>query len=331
MGRLILVFFLLALAAAACGDRGGDGPPPTAAGVEAPSSLPAAPSASTAPPEGSTPRPGTAPGVTHGTLQHGGLGRTYRLYVPAGIAAGGRAPLVLGLHGGLGSGDQFAANSRFEALAAQERFIVAFPDGVDRTWNGGGCCGGAARKDIDDVGFLAALIEELGKDLPIDRGRVFITGHSNGGIMAFRFGCERPQLVRAIAPVAGSMEIPSCDAPSGTSLLAIHGDSDQSHPLEGGQGPRSIAGVPFTSMAVSLERWTQAMRCETTPTHSTEGALTTTSWKQCRDGAVASLVVIAGADHPWPGGTTRPATEGRTSTAMDATAEIWRFFEALGE
>jgi len=319
--KLLAVFLLFCLAVFGMGCRDKSGADPTPSLAE--------PSATAAALERNSPAVAPAAGVTHGTLRHDDAERTYRLFVPSGVAPGELMPLVVGLHGGLGWGDQFAANSRFEATAQAEGFIAVFPDGQNRTWNGGNCCGAAARNDVDDVGFLAELIDDLAGRLPIDRDRVFVTGHSNGGIMAFRFACERPALVKAIAPVAGSLEIKSCPAPAGTSLLAIHGDSDRSHPIEGGQGPRSIAGVDFVSMEDSMAMWTKAMGCEATPEHRTTGAITSTAWTQCKDGSRASYLVVAGADHPWPGGTGGVASGVDASTALDATAAIWAFFESL--
>lgn len=318
---IVLVALWTALLMVACGDSDKDCGGPGCGGApthDFPATVDAQRTAGV-PPEG----------VSHFTLSFGGVVRSYRIYVPD-LPQDHEVPLVVALHGGLGTGDQFAAASRFEAKAQAEGFIVVFPDGVDRTWNGGKCCGGAARKNIDDVGFLAALIEELSKKLPVDRERVFMTGHSNGGIMSFRFGCERPDLVRAIAPVAGSLEVRDCKPSATTSLLAIHGDADKNHPLEGGEGDRSIAGVPFVSMARSLELWSDGMECEANPQHSVVGAITSTVWVACRDGAKASFLVIAGADHPWPGGASgTTAVQGRTSTALDATAAVWSFFEKL--
>ena len=268
-------------------------------------------------------------GVSHATLTSGGLERTYRLFVPSNAKASDKLPLVIGLHGGLGWGDQFAANSNFETLAEAEGFIVAFPDGTNRTWNAGSCCGQASSKNIDDVDFLASLIQHLAATLPVDGNRIYMTGHSNGGMMSFRFGCERPDLVRGVAPVAGSLELPKCQPTRGTSLLAIHGDADQNHPIEGGEGDRSIAGVPFVSMDDSLSRWTGGMQCEANPSHSTSGALTTTLWKGCRDGATATFIVIADADHPWPGGVARAGVQDRVSDKLEATLAVWSFFKTL--
>ena len=268
------------------------------------------------------------PGASAGEITVGGRTRTYRQFLPSAVSSGTPLPLVIGLHGGLGTGAQFAQASDFETLAERERFIAVFPDGVGRTWNGGRCCGQAAREQLDDVAYLASLIDHLAAAVPVDRARVFMTGHSNGGIMAWRFACERPDLVTAVAPVAGSLEVSRCASPRGTSLLVIHGDADQSHPLEGGEGPRSIAGVAFTSVAASLAIWTSSMGCSAQVETRSEGALTTSTWSGCRDGSRTRLVVIAGADHPWPGSRVIRLSDlqGEASQALDATAAAWAFF-----
>lgn len=264
-------------------------------------------------------------GVTTGALEHDGIVRSYRLFVPDDLQA--PSHLVIGLHGGLGSGEQFAEATGYDTLAAQKKFVMVYPDGVNRTWNGGRCCGRAQREDIDDVGFLAALVEHLAQRIPIDSEHVFMTGHSNGAIMTFRFACERADLVAAVAPVAGSLEIGDCPATRGVSLLLIHGDSDLNHPLEGGEGERSLAGVAFASVGESMARWTEAMGCEAPEPSTEEGPLTTTEWPSCRDGTLARTVIIAGADHPWPGGTVgAPEIQGTPSNDLDATAATWAFF-----
>lgn len=270
-------------------------------------------------------------GVSHGTLKFSGGDRTYRLFIPDGQPPASGWPLLVGLHGGLGWGDQFAANSQFEATAAREAFVAVFPDGLQNTWNGGGCCGFASRTRVDDVGFLAALIRDLEARLPVDKNRVFMTGHSNGAIMAFRFGCERADLVKAIAAVAGSLEVPECKPSHGVSLLAIHGDADQNHPISGGEGPRSIAGVPFTSMETTLALWGRGMACPAGTYSTVEGLLTTTVWSACRDGAAMRYIVIAGADHPWPGSKPNSLNpnQGAVSQALNATETIWSFFAGL--
>ena len=111
-----------------------------------------------------------AVGSTEGTLRTAdGRDRTYHLYVPPNLEPGTPVPLLVALHGGTGWGTQFEQNSGFDQLADRYGFIVVYPDGVGvgrngtalRTWNGGGCCGPAARQEVDDVGFIRQLVEQL--------------------------------------------------------------------------------------------------------------------------------------------------------------------------
>jgi len=334
--KLILAFAMLAcavLAFAACRGKESNGSTSTPAATEA--TQPAAsPTAAVSPAASSTPAAtaskGAATAVTHSSMKFGGEERTYRLYVPTSLKPGTKVPLVVGLHGGLGSGDNFAQVSGFEDVAQSEGFIVVFPDGVKggmgSTWNAGGCCGQAQRANVDDVGFLAALIDMLEQQEPIDPARVFMTGHSNGAMMSFRFGCERPELVKAIAPVAGTIETPDCKPAHGTNLLTIHGDADENVPIDGGIGSRSIAGVPFNSMAKTMEMWTTGMNCGA-PTTTTAGAVTTSTWAGCKDGTVARYIILAGQTHAWPGG----PRQGATPAALDATKAVWAFFKGFNQ
>ena len=321
------VALVVALLAVGCGGGGGNTPAATQTG---PSPTEAA---TTAARPNSTSPAAVAAGTSHASLVSGGLTRTYRLFVPpqAKDAKPKSLALVVGLHGGLGTADQFAETSQFETFGARDGFVVVFPDGIDRTWNGGRCCGGSVTKKVDDVGFLAQLIETLSSQLPIDPSRVFMTGHSNGAIMAFRFACERAGLVAGVAPVAGSIEIPDCKPSRGVALLTIHGDADQNHPIGGGKGTRSVAEVPFNSMDDTLRAWTQGMGCSDAPARTTAGPLTTTTWKNCRDGVSVQYVIIAGADHPWPGSADRRASalQGVPTQLLDATATVWAFFKGL--
>jgi len=131
--------------------------------------------------------------------------------------------------------------------------------------------------------------------------------------------------------VAGSIEIPDCKPSRGVPLLTIHGDADQNHPIGGGKGTRSVAEVPFNSMDDTLRAWTQGMGCSDAPARTTAGPLTTTTWKNCRDGVSVQYVIIAGADHPWPGSADRRASalQGVPTQLLDATATVWAFFKGL--
>src|SRR5690349_9751260 len=119
-------------------------------------------------------RPGRA---AWGRLDHGGVERPYRVVAPARVL-GTSAPLVLALHGGGGVPRGMALMTRFDAAALREGFVVAYPAGLDRSWNAGACCGPAARGGVDDVGFVVALIDRFVERLGVDERRIFVTGFS---------------------------------------------------------------------------------------------------------------------------------------------------------
>ncbi len=177
-------------------------------------------------------------------LEVDGSTRTYHLYVPRSLPD--RAvPLLVALHGGLGSGTQFEQNTDFDGLAEANRFIVVYPDGTptgygpDRlVWNAGGCCGWAeaSRNNVDDVAFIGALIGHLESTYRIDPHRVFVTGHSNGALLAFALACQLSPMVDAIAVQAGALMEPSCHPAAPVSVMEIHGTDDQNIPINGGRG-----------------------------------------------------------------------------------------------
>jgi polyhydroxybutyrate depolymerase len=119
------------------------------------------------------------------------VARTFQLVVPASYdptSLGAGAPLVLDLHGLTSNGKQQALLSSFSSLAASEGFIVANPEGLGNSWNAGmgfSCCGSSGTNNVDDVGFLKALVKHVAQKWCIDEARVFASGMSNGGLMRF--------------------------------------------------------------------------------------------------------------------------------------------------
>jgi len=314
----------------------GELPPPEATvtlGATEPTDVPVAPSETEAP-DPTVPQPTMAqqlpgPRTEVATLAIGGRERTWLLYVPSTLPPG-PAALIIGLHGGFGSGEQFERTARFNEQAEAGRFLAAYPDGTGafRTWNGGLCCGYAVRENVDDVAFIEAMVDTISAEYSVDPARVYATGHSNGGIMALRLACESGRF-RAVGAVAGSLEVPQCNPSRSVSTLLIHGDADESHPLEGGRGPQSVSSVDFTSVAASMAVLAPAMGCSGGSQDNVIGAITTTIWLGCPPGVVVELQVVAGASHNWPGGVAGVIFGSDPSDELDATAELWAFFDQL--
>lgn len=257
-----------------------------------------------------------------------GLPRTFHLFRPATLPA--MAPLVVMLHGGYGSGLQAEGSYGWDAEAALGHFIVSYPDGINHVWNaGGGCCGEAARDNINDVGFITQMVAAIEQEVPIDKARVFATGISNGGILAYDLACNT-EIFAAIGPDSAT-ELATCPSPAPISIIHIHGTADPIIKYDGGPGQNVGAVIDGPAIPALNARWRAIDQCAP-PVVSVSG-LVTTSIADCPSNRQVELITIAGAGHQWPGGA--PNALGQRilhtappSTALNATAVIWQFFAA---
>ncbi len=175
------------------------------------------------------------------TIESGGASRTFHLYRPQGLTDA--VPVVVMLHGGFGNGAQAERSYHWDAEADNGHFLVAYPDGLNRAWNAGTCCGEPGRLNTDDVGFISAMVGAIEREIPVDRERIYVTGMSNGAMMALRLGCQSDTFA-AIAPVAGTL-LTDCSAARPASVLQIHGTADDRVPYHGGPGKAfAINGSP---------------------------------------------------------------------------------------
>jgi polyhydroxybutyrate depolymerase len=278
------------------------------------------------------------PGDYRFELQLGGRERSYLVHVPPQAAAGA-LPVLLSLHGGGGNAQQHRQSSGMDAAADRDAYIAVYPNGSGRlgerllTWNAGNCCGYAQRENVDDVGFIAALLDDLGRRAAIDQRRIYLAGHSNGGMMAHRLGEALPQRFAAIAAVAGA-HVPTGSAGRALPVLQIHSVDDPRALYYGGLGPPfplSNSRVLHASVDETLAAWVRRDGCDASATEREARQAGGDSarllvYGHCRDGAEVALWKLSGAGHGWPGGT--PVLEallGPATKVIDANTEIWRF------
>jgi polyhydroxybutyrate depolymerase len=266
-------------------------------------------------------------GASTHSIEVGGVSRTYIVYRPA--ARPPAAPLVVMLHGGFGSASQAEKSYGWDAEADQGHFLVAYPDGLNHAWNtGGGCCGTPGRTGVDDVGFITAMVAAIERQAPVNTGRVYATGISNGGIMAYTLAC-RTSVFAAIGPDSAT-ELGSCPAPRPLSVIHIHGTADTRIPYQGGEG-QGVAHIDGPSVPSLNARWRAIDHCAA-PVARTAGTVTTAT-ASCPGGRAVELITIAGAGHQWPGSAPKPLIQrilgtDPPSTALNATQVIWQFFAA---
>ncbi len=235
------------------------------------------------------------------------------------------------LHGGFGTGAQAERSYHWDSEADSGHFLVAYPDGLNRAWNAGTCCGQPQNANFDDVGFIVTMVAAIEKQMPIDPARVFGTGMSNGAMMSLRLGCQT-DLFAAIAPVAGTL-VTECSHAHPTSVLQIHGTADDRVPYNGGPGKAFAAnGTPRVNgpSVVSVNAtWRSIDGCGPPASNTAESVTTETAG--CPNGRAVELISVADAGHQWPGGVPSPLVEKiagipAPSTALNATDTIWQFF-----
>lgn len=197
--------------------------------------------------------------LTTETLTSGGLLRSYRVACPADLDPGALAPVAVCFHGAGSNGEAAAQNFGFLEEALERGWIAVFPDGAAfpsdpglTTWNAGDCCGPALGQQVDDVGFFADVLQDLAAAYPADLASVCVSGFSNGGMLTYRIGADRPDLVAAIAPVAASLQSGPPSAPVPTA--SFFGFQDSIVPFDGGLGGGDLGGgaLLFDSQLNSL-------------------------------------------------------------------------------
>jgi polyhydroxybutyrate depolymerase len=246
---------------------------------------------------------------------------------------------VLSLHGRLGQGRNQQRLTGLDAVADEAGFIVVYPDGVDRSWADGRGSSPADEANVDDVGFLSALIDHFLLTYGADGHRVYVTGMSNGGMMSYRLACELSGRIAAIAPVAAQMSealAARCAPTRVVPQVAFLGTEDPLMPFDGGEVANDRGSV--LSAARVREWWARRNGCP-------EGGPEVTEWEDrapsdgtrvrlethtgCREGSEVILYVLEGGGHTWPGGPQYLPVSmiGHTSRELDASRTAWEFFQ----
>jgi polyhydroxybutyrate depolymerase len=210
-------------------------------------------------------------------------GRPYDLKVPAGYDPAKPAPLLLELHGFVLASepapwdDEEAANL-FAPEADKRGIFLALPHATKDPglnhyfWNATDACCDFDKLGTNDIGYIAAVIEDIQKQYNIDPKRIFAFGHSNGGFMVNRLACDLASKVAGVVSLAGAAygDPSKCAASAPIAYLQVHGDADKTVSYTGGP-PMGIAGLADAPGAVETTKdWAAKNRCK--PTADTSGA-----------------------------------------------------------
>jgi polyhydroxybutyrate depolymerase len=271
-------------------------------------------------------------------IKHNQEERSLLLRKPKALI-GSKAPAIIVLHGGGGSGHSAEKITNFTRKALPHGFMVAYPSGTGRlsflqtgkVWNAVHCCGYAMENQIDDIDFIHQLINDLVRNHNADPKRIYVTGMSNGAMLTHLIGIHLSDKVSAIAPVVGGMfggeETPSVAVPT----LIINGAQDSVIKLRGGAigrvHKRAYDGTPFKPSSYQAQFWAQANRCglDYTTRDLRNGNLTVFTY-DCPSHADVIYYVVNDGNHSWPGGKRGRKGADKPSNTIDATQVIIDFF-----
>lgn len=280
-------------------------------------------------------------GDTTGKISSGGRVRTFLVHVPRSYEGSKSVPLLISFHGHGGTGATQAKLTHMSSVADENGFIVVYPDGVDHAWNDGRPGINGADEGIDDSGFTRDLVHYLESRLSIDSHRIYATGFSNGGFMCYRVARDLPDLVAAVAPIAGllSQELAGqFTSSTPISILIIAGTADPLIPFTGGEVAANLMagrGVVYSAhetarFFVKLDECSSQGSTVSLPnTVRLDGATATrTTWTGGRHQTEVQLYTVLGGGHTWPGGLQYSPVRitGPTCRDFDASRVIWEFF-----
>jgi polyhydroxybutyrate depolymerase len=263
------------------------------------------------------------------TLMVEGHNRVAYVHVPAALNPSKKYPLVIGYHGGAGNARGYIEQSQLFVKGDQAGFIVVCPEGTSiagvgdhRVWDSGPEYALSSRR-ADDILFTMQLIDKISALYPIDPNRIYATGFSNGGQMAYRIALELSSRIAAVAAMSGGRLAGGLSPSRPVPMLHIHGTADGVYPIEGGLGPYSIGRTPHVGISSVIAEW-----CK----FNGAGRIPQITW---HDGwemrlhagpAPVELVLVKGMGHQIAGGLDDRLPHQAMRDAPDATKLALKFF-----
>lgn len=270
------------------------------------------------------------------TLIHQGIERRYVVHVPGGVP--GPRLLLIALHALTRQ-----PWSLFDAIAVREGFVLAYPQALEGRWSywrGGGVMLPGRDEEVDDAGFIVAVVDQLVAEGVADPGRVFVTGSSRGALMTWTLACQNPARFAAAAPLLCGMtaaQLAACAPAGALPIVAVAGTADPVQPYDG----ETVPGSPrLLSIPKTMEFWRRQHGCTSQimrelahrdPLDPTRTEVV--EWTGCSTGGLVMLYRVVGGGHLPPG--YAPETEqqrpnfGRRGRDFETAEELWQVFRSI--
>jgi len=220
--------------------------------------------------------------------------------------------------------------SDMRPIADSAGFILVYPQGLPEPNTSSSKGGGnvwtykdaSTTTSVDNLGFVAAMIDKLASKYNIDEKRVYASGYSDGGAFSYELACRLSNRIAAIGVVARSMDIEtynSCSPTHPTAVLTIHGTKDDYDGI-------IYQGITYFPSLNDVNRyWVNHNHTDTIPTvvqlpdlNTTDGSTVELYSLNNGDGGVSvEHYKVIGGGHDWPG------SFGNMN--INSSLEIWKF------
>ena len=250
-----------------------------------------------------------APGIEDRSITSNGVARSYLRRVPQGYDARRPAPLVMSIHGFAEGSVIHTQMSEMGPIADANGIVVVYPQGLGSPprWDN--------RIGSPDLAYIGHVLDEVERDLCIDRRRVFVQGLSMGAFMTSSVACQYAGRVAAVGMVAGMLDVPGCAPSRKVPAVTFHGTED--------------TFVPFGPIPGNVAAWAERNHCATQPREDFVADDVTLVKYLCPVGAEVGFYRIAGGGHAWPGSEFSRQIEGvvgYTTFSIDASEIMWNFY-----
>lgn len=270
--------------------------------------------------------------------------RFYEVHLPSGYDENKPNALVLNFHGGGGSPSDQRTQSKMDEVSDRHGFIVVYPagTGIEKNrnlfFNAGNVYGYARENNVNDIGFVESIINDLENRFNIDKKRIFATGFSNGAKFCYLLADRLSHLIAAIGPVSGTMAFPKseCHPKRPVSVIHFHGTLDPINPCNGGKGPFFMkifnkTPVYNTPVEDTINCWIELNGCPEKPCKTShKGNAVCETYGPGKDNSEVILWTLRDGGHTWPGGnrTLPEIMVSGINNDISASELIWEFFRA---
>lgn len=226
-----------------------------------------------------------------------GVSRSFLIHVPANYDNTAPTPLLLDFHPMAFDANWQRSASGYLELSDSAGFVAVWPQGIDNTWNVGPCC---ADSNVDDFGFVTKLVRQLSTEVCVDQRRIYASGFSFGGTMAYYLACNHAETFAAVAVSSADLfaETETACAPSNpVGVISFRGTTDSVFPYEGGES--NPPGQPnvvheFQGALGTFETWAALDECVGEPSEADADGCST--HESCAEGTEVTLCTTEGSD-----------------------------------